>query len=85
MVMIEARRHERGDGKATLERVSRRIEALGQLYSKLSEADTVEAVDAATYLDELCRDLIASVQKEGDTSIALKTDIASELLPTFAR
>jgi hypothetical protein len=26
------------------------------------------AVDAATYLDELCRDLIASVYKEGDTS-----------------
>jgi hypothetical protein len=48
--------------------VSHRINALGQLYSKLSEANTVEAVDAATYLDELCRDLIASVHKEGGTS-----------------
>jgi PAS domain S-box-containing protein len=82
MVMIEARSHKSGEGKAALERVSHRITALGQLYSKLSKAETVEAVDAATYLDELCRDLIASVQKEGDTSIALKTDIESELLPT---
>jgi PAS domain S-box-containing protein len=82
MVMIEARRHKSGEGKAALERVAHRIDALGQLYAKLSEADTVEAVDAATYLDELCRDLIASFHKEGDTSIALKTDIESELLPT---
>ena len=51
-------------------------QSLGQLYSQLSRTDTVEAVDAATYLDELCRDLIASVHKEGDTSVALKTDIA---------
>jgi two-component sensor histidine kinase len=29
----------------------------------------------------LCRDLIESVQKENGTSIALKTDIASESLP----
>jgi two-component sensor histidine kinase len=48
----------------------------------LSKTNTVEAVDAATYLDELCRDLIASVQREGDMSIVLKTDIASELLST---
>jgi PAS domain S-box-containing protein len=82
MVMIEARRHKSGAGKAALERVSHRIEALGQLYAKLSKADTVEAVDAAAYLDELCRDLIESIQREGNTSIVLKTDIASELLPT---
>ncbi len=82
MVWIEARSHRSSEGRAALERVSHRITALGQLYSKLSEADTVEAVDAATYLDELCRDLIASVQKEGDTSIVLKSDIDSELLPT---
>src|SRR5580692_3386544 len=82
MVLIEARSHKSGEGKAALERVSHRITALGQLYSKLSEANTVEAVDAATYLDELCRDLIASVHKEGGTSIVLKTDIESELLPT---
>jgi chemotaxis protein methyltransferase CheR len=82
MVMIEARRHKSGEGKAALERVSHRIEALGQLYSKLSKSDTVEAVDAATYLDELCRDLIASIHKERDTSVVLKTDIESELLPT---
>ena len=68
--------------RTTLERVSHRINALGQLYSQLSKANTVEAVDAATYLDELCRDLIASVHKEGGTSIVLKTDIESEPLPT---
>ena len=80
MVFIEARSHKSGEGKAALERVSHRIDALGQLYSKLSKSDTVEAVDAATYLDELCRDLVASVQ--GGPSIELKTDIESELLPT---
>ena len=82
MVMIEARSHKSGEGKAALERVSHRITALGQLYSQLSKADTVEAVDAATYLDELCRDLVESVHKEGDTPIVLKTEIESELLPT---
>jgi chemotaxis protein methyltransferase CheR len=82
MVMLEARSNNSGEAKAALERVSHRITALGQLYSKLSKSDTVEAVDAATYLDELCHDLIASVHKEGATSIVLKTDIESELLPT---
>ena len=82
MVMIEARSHKSGEGKAALERVSHRISALGQLYSKLSKANTVEAVDAAAYLDELCRDLIGSVHKEGGTSIVLKSDIESVLLPT---
>ncbi len=82
MVMLEARSNDSGEAKAALERVSHRITALGQLYSKLSKADTVEAVDAATYLDELCRDLIASVHREGPTSIVLKTDIESELLST---
>lgn len=80
MVMIEARNHKGVEGKAALERVSHRIDALGQLYAKLSKSDTVEAVDAAAYLDDLCRDLVASV--EGGTSIVLKTDIESELLPT---
>jgi PAS domain S-box-containing protein len=32
MVMIEARNHKSGEGKAALERVSHRIDALGQLY-----------------------------------------------------
>jgi chemotaxis protein methyltransferase CheR len=82
MVGIEARSHKSGQGKAALERVSHRIDALGHLYSKLSKADTIETVDAATYLDELCRDLIASVHKDDGRSIELKTDIASELLPT---
>jgi len=82
MVSIEARSHESGEGKAALERVSHRISALGQLYSKLSKANTIEAVDAATYLDELCRDLVASVHTEGGPSIVLETDIESELLPT---
>ena len=82
MVMIEARSHKSGEGKAALERVSRRIDALGQLYAKLSKSDTVESVDAAIYLDELCRDLIASVDRESGRAIALKTDIESVLLPT---
>jgi chemotaxis protein methyltransferase CheR len=82
MVMIEARSHKSGEGRAALERVSNRIAALGQLYSTLSKADAVEDVDAATYLDALCRDLIESVHKEGDTTIALKTDIESAILPT---
>ncbi len=33
-------------------------------------------------LGDLCRDLIASVHKERGTSVVLKTDIESELLPT---
>lgn len=82
MVRIESRSHKSGEGKAALERVSHRIDALGQLYSKLSKSDTIEAVDAATYLDELCRDLISSLNKEDGTSIVLKMDIESELLPT---
>jgi Histidine kinase/PAS fold len=82
IVMIEARSVSSTEGKAALERVSRRITALGHLYSKLSEADTTfETIDAATYLNELCRHLIASVYKDGDTFIMLKTDIESELLP----
>jgi two-component sensor histidine kinase len=82
MVGIEALHHKSGEGKAALERVSRRINALGQLYSQLRKANTVEAVDAATYLDELCLDVIASVHKGGGKPIVLKTDIESELLPT---
>ena len=82
MVRIEAQSHKSGEGKAALERVSHRIAALGHLYSKLERADTVEAIDAATYLDELCRDLIASVHKKGDRAIVLKTDIDSVMLPT---
>jgi PAS domain S-box-containing protein len=79
MVSIEARSHR---SKAALERVSRRISALGRLYSKLSGANTVEAVDAATYLGELCRDILASAKREGGKSLELITDIESELLPT---
>jgi PAS domain S-box-containing protein len=82
MVMIEARSHKSREGKAALERVSHRIDALGQLYSKLSKSDTVESVDVATYLDDLCRDLIASVDREGGRAIVLKSDIESVLLPT---
>src|SRR6202048_1902508 len=81
IVMTEARSVSSAEGKAALERVSHRITALGQFYSKLTEADTFESVDAATYLDELCRNLIASVYQDGDTFIMLKTDIESELLP----
>jgi len=81
MVRVEARSHKSGEGKAALERVSHRINALGQLYSKLSKSDTVEAVDVVTYLDDLCHDLVASVNN-GVTAISLKTDIESALLPT---
>jgi two-component sensor histidine kinase len=81
MVMIEARNHKTSEGKAVLERVSHRIDALGQLYAKLSKSDAVEAVDSATYLHDLCRELVASTQRDG-TSIELETDIESELLPT---
>jgi two-component sensor histidine kinase len=81
MVLIEGRSHQSGEGKAALERVSHRIDALGLLYSKLSNSDTVEAVNATSYLEELCRDLFASVEN-GCTSISLKTDIESALLPT---
>src|ERR1700686_3407179 len=48
MVLIEARIHKSGEGKAALERVSHRIDALGLLYSKLSKSNTVEAVEATT-------------------------------------
>jgi two-component sensor histidine kinase len=81
MVSIEAHTHKSGEGKAALERVSHRINALAHLYSKLSQGDTIEAVDAATYLVDLCRDLIATVHREGGTSIALETE-ESEPLPT---
>ena len=35
MVRLEARNHKSGEGKAALERVSHRIDALGRLYSML--------------------------------------------------
>ena len=81
IVSLEARNHKSGEGKAALERVSHRIGAVGRLYSLLGKTDTGEEVDAATYLEELCRDLIESVQKDVGTTIALKTDIDSEPLP----
>ena len=80
MVSLEARNQKSGQGKAALERVSHRIAALGRLYSILGEANAVREVDAAIYLEALCRDLIESVQKENGTSIALKTEIESESL-----
>ena len=81
MVRIESRSQTSGESKAALERVSHRIEALGALYAKLQAADTVEAIDAAPYLDGLCRDLIASMDS-GGTAISLITEIESALLPT---
>jgi PAS domain S-box-containing protein len=81
VVSLEARNQKSDEGKAALERVSHRIAALGRLYSMLGETNSVEEVDAAIYLEALCRDLIESVQKENDTSIALKTDIENEALP----
>ena len=58
MVSLEARNHKSGQGKAALERVSHRIAALGRLYSMLGESNSVEEVDAASYLEALCHDLI---------------------------
>src|SRR5450756_3157583 len=81
MVSLEARNQKSGEGKAALERVSHRIAALGRLYSMLGETNSFEEVDAAIYLEALCRDLIESVQKENGISIALKTDIENEALP----
>ncbi len=81
MINLEARNHKSGDGKAALERMSHRIAALGRLYSVLGKANAVEEVDAATYLEELCRELIESVQQEGGKSLSLKTDIDSQPLP----
>jgi len=82
MVRLEARNHKSGQGKAALERVSHRIAALGRLYSVLGDTNSAEEVDAATYLGALCRDLIEAVHRENGSSIALKTDIESEPLPT---
>jgi PAS domain S-box-containing protein len=81
MVSLEARNRKGGEGKAALERVSYRIAALGRLYSILGETNSVEEVDAATYLQALCRDLIESVQKENGISIELKADMESVSLP----
>ena len=81
MVSLEARNHKSGEGKAALERVSHRIAALGRLYAVLGKTNAVEEVDAAIYLEELCRDLIGSVQKEVGKSLALKTDFDSQPLP----
>ena len=81
MVMIEAHSHKSDEGKAALERVSHRIDALGHLCSRLSNSNSAEAVDAATCLNDLCSDLVASIQS-GGTAIAVTTDIDSALLPT---
>jgi chemotaxis protein methyltransferase CheR len=48
----------------------------------LEKAGTIEAIDASIYLEEVCANLIASVQQEGGGAISLKTDLANELLPT---
>lgn len=82
IVKIEAARHKSGEGKGALERVSDRISAIARLYSNLEKAGTIGAVDASIYLTEVCANLMASVQQEGGRAISLKTDIASELLPT---
>jgi chemotaxis protein methyltransferase CheR len=82
IVRLEAGRHKSGQGKRALERVSERISAVGRLYSNLEKAGTIEAIDAAIYIQEVCANLIASVQQEGGRAISLRTDLASELLPT---
>jgi PAS domain S-box-containing protein len=81
MVSLEARNHKTGQGKAAFERVSHRITALGRLYSILGETHSAEDVDAATYLEALCRDLIDAMHKENGISIVLNTEIESEILP----
>jgi hypothetical protein len=52
-LLLQELTHKSREGKAALERVSHRITALGHPYSKVSNANTVEAADAATYLDDL--------------------------------
>jgi chemotaxis protein methyltransferase CheR len=79
MVSVEARNHKSGEGKAALERVSHHRPRAPLFHAR--GTDSVEQVDAASYLPALCRDLIESVQKENGTSIALTTDIESEPLP----
>lgn len=64
IINLEARHHKSGEGRAALERVSNRIGALAQLYAKLAAAQSIEVIDAATYLDALCRDLMASLHEE---------------------
>jgi len=81
MVSFEARSQKSGEGKAALERVSGRIAAIGRLYAVLGKTTASEKVDTASYLEQLCRDLIDSVQKDVGTSITLMTDIDSEILP----
>lgn len=81
IINLEARHHKSGEGRAALARVSNRIGALGHLYAQLATAQSIEVVDAAAYLDALCRDLIASVHEEAGTSVTLKTEIESETLP----
>lgn len=82
IVRIEAAGHRSGQGKGALERVSNRISAIARLYANLEKADTIRTIDASIYLKEVCANLIASVNEEGGRTISLKTDIASELLPT---
>jgi two-component sensor histidine kinase len=80
--LVEARSHKSGEGKAVPERVSHCINALGQLYSKLVNPTRWRPSMRRPIWDHLCRDLVASVHKEAATSIVLKTDIDSALLPT---
>jgi PAS domain S-box-containing protein len=56
MVFIEARDHKSGEGEAALERVSHRIDALGQLYStRRSSAPSLEEPgNTEAYFDEGC-------------------------------
>ena len=81
IVRIEARHHRSGEGRGALEQVANRINAIGRLYANLEKAGSIEAIDAALYLEDVCANLIASTQQAGET-ISLVTDVANEQLPT---
>ena len=80
MVNFEARNHKSDEAQAALHTVSHRIFAIGRLYSVLGKTNAVETVDAAAYLEELCHDLIESMQNEVGTRLTLKTEIDNEPL-----
>src|ERR1700730_1865472 len=71
MVSLEERNQKSGEGKAALERVSHRIAAVGRLYSMLGETNSVEDVDAASYLEVLCRARITPGEKGNAPSMWL--------------
>jgi two-component sensor histidine kinase len=82
IVRLEAGGHKSGRGKQALEQVSERISAVGRLYANLEKTGTIEEIDAAIYLEEVCANLAASVLQEPGRAISLRTDLTSEVMST---